>query len=137
MPSLHMATALLLVFFSNRNRCLLGISCAFLAGTVCATLALEHYVVDLIVAVPFTCVAFELAHGRVIRAIKYLGVVLGWLLLIRFAWPALLQHAWTLRFMAMSSVAVGVHAIVLSWRKCDQQGVLASATKVAAVGAQP
>jgi hypothetical protein len=137
MPSLHMATALLLVLFSNRNRWLLGISCGFLAGTICATLALEHYVIDLIVAVPFTCVAFELAHGRVIPAIKYLSAVLGWLLLIRFAWPGLVQHAWTLRFMAMSSIALGAHACVLSWRKCDKQSVLAPATKIAAAGAQP
>ena len=123
MPSLHMATALLLVFFNNRDRWLLGTSCAFLAGTVCATLALEHYVIDLIVAVPLTCVAFELAQGRVMRAAKYLGVLLGWLLLIRFAWPTLLAHPWSLRVMAASTLVLGVHAILVHWRRATVEAL--------------
>jgi hypothetical protein len=123
MPSLHMATALLFVFFNNRNRWLLGTSCAFLAGTVCATLALEHYVIDLIVAVPFTCVAFELAHGRVNRAMKYFGVLLGWLLLIRFAWPTLAVHPWSLRAMAVSTLVLGVHAILVRWRRAATEAL--------------
>jgi PAP2 superfamily len=123
MPSLHMATALLFAFFNNRNRWLLGISCAFLAGTVCATLALEHYVIDLIVAVPLTCVAFELAQGRVMRAAKYLGVLLGWLLLIRFAWPTLLAHPWSLRVMAASTLVLGVHAILVHWRRATVEAL--------------
>lgn len=76
MPSLHMATAVLLVLFTGRNRWLLAFALLFLAGTVAATLAFEHYVIDLVVAVPFACFAAELARGRIIPAIKYLGLVL-------------------------------------------------------------
>jgi PAP2 superfamily len=121
MPSLHMATASLLVFFNNRNRWLLSIALLFLSATVGATLALEHYVIDLIVAVPLTCFGVELAYGRVIPAMKYLAGVLGWLLLIRFASPGLAQHPWTLRLMAASTVAVGVHAIAVRWRTEEEQ----------------
>jgi hypothetical protein len=60
MPSLHVATAVLLVLFARRNRWLLSVSLFFLAATVAATLALEHNVIDLVVAVPFACFAMEL-----------------------------------------------------------------------------
>lgn len=112
MPSLHMATAFMLVLFNNRNRWLLGISSVFLAGTVAATLALEHYVIDLIVAVPFTCYAFELAQGRLKAATKYLAGLLGWLMMIRFGWLGLVRHPSILRSLAAFSVAVGVYAVV-------------------------
>lgn len=56
MPSLHVSWALLL-FWSSRNwpRSIRAGFAAFFALTVCATLGLgEHYVVDLVVAFPFT-----------------------------------------------------------------------------------
>jgi hypothetical protein len=115
MPSLHAATALLLVLFTGRNRFLLSFSIFFLAGTVAATLALEHYVIDLVVAVPFACFAAELASARLISAAKYLGLVLLWLALIRFASPALAHHPWALRLMAVFSVWLGVRAVATQW----------------------
>ncbi len=116
MPSLHVATALLLVLFSGRKRWLLSIAVLFLAGTVAATLALEHYVVDLVVAVPFACFAAEMAHARVIRATKYLGLVFLWLGLIRFASAELLQHPWALRFLAVFTVSLGVRSVAVRWK---------------------
>jgi hypothetical protein len=116
MPSLHVATALLLVLFSGRNRWLLSIALLFLAGTVAATLAFEHYVVDLVVAVPFACFVVELAHGKAIPAVKYLVVVITWLGLIRLASPDLIRYPWALRFLTLFTVLLGIHAVALQWR---------------------
>lgn len=126
MPSLHMATALMLVLFHNRSRWLLGISCAFLAGTIGATLALEHYVIDLIVAVPFACFAFELAQGRVAPALKYLAGLLGWLGLIRFVWPELLRHPWAVRSLVAFTVCMGAYAIAIAWKRTEALHALKS-----------
>jgi hypothetical protein len=115
MPSLHMTTALLLVLFTGRNRWLLTIGLLFLAGTAAATLAFEHYVIDLVVAVPFACFVAESARGRTIPAIKYLGFVLAWLGMIRFASPALIQNPSALRLLALFSVGLGVHAVAVQW----------------------
>jgi PAP2 superfamily len=115
MPSLHVATALLLVLFTGRNRWLLSLSLFFLAGTVAATLAFEHYVVDLVVAVPFACFVVEAAYGRVNPAMKYLGVVLVWLGLIRLASPELIRYPWALRFLTLFTLLLGIRAIALQW----------------------
>jgi len=115
MPSLHVATALLLLLFSGGRRLLLSIAALFLAGTVAATLALEHYVIDLVVAVPFACFAAEMAHRRVIAAAKYLGVVFVWLALIRFASHALVQNPWALRSVALLTLLLGVRAVAVQW----------------------
>ena len=117
MPSLHVATAFLLVLFSGRNRWLLSIGILFLAGTVAATLAFEHYVVDLIVAVPFACFALELAYSRFVQAFKYLGVVFSWLCLIRFASLTLIQHPWALRAAALFSIWLGIRAVSAQWKR--------------------
>lgn len=115
MPSLHVASVLLLVLFTGRNRWLLPAAVLFLAGTVAATLAFEHYVIDLVVAVPFACFVAESARGRIIPAIKYLGLVLAWLGLIRFASPELIQHPLALRLLALFSVGLGVRAVAVQW----------------------
>jgi hypothetical protein len=115
MPSLHVATSLLFVLFNGRKRWLLSIALLFLTGTVAATLAIEHYVVDLVVAVPFACFAVEAAYGRVIAAMKYLGLVFVWLGLIRFESLELLHHPWSLRFLAVFSVSLGVRAVAVRW----------------------
>jgi hypothetical protein len=64
-----------------------------------------------------------LAHGRVNRAMKYFGVLLGWLLLIRFAWPTLAVHPWSLRAMAVSTLVLGVHAILVRWRRAATEAL--------------
>jgi hypothetical protein len=122
MPSLHVATALLLVLFTGRNRGLLSIALLFLAGTVAATLAFEHYVVDLVVAVPFACFVVELAHAKVIPAMKYLLVVLLWLGLIRLASPELIRYPWTLRFLTLFTLVLGIRAVALQWRTANTDG---------------
>ena len=120
MPSLHVATALLLVAFSAHNRWLLSVSLVFLAITVAATLALEHYVVDLVVAMPFAWFAVELSHRRMKNAAKYLTLVLMWLGLIRFTSSTLVGHPWLLRALALFTIGVAVRAFALQWRDAKE-----------------
>jgi hypothetical protein len=65
MPSLHTAWALAAWFQARRlSRALSIFTALWFAGTELATLGLgEHWLIDLIVAVPFTCLVFALADG--------------------------------------------------------------------------
>ena len=105
-PSLHVATALLFIFFAGKSRVLRFLAWAYLVGTVLATLAFEHYVIDLVVAVPFACFATRLANGEIRAAGANLGVVLAWLLAIRFETPALLLYPVLLRVFALGTVTL-------------------------------
>lgn len=108
MPSLHVTTALLFVFFAGRNRMLRCVACIYLAGTMAATLVFEHYVIDLIVAVPFACFATCVANGKLRKAVRNLAVVFAWLLAIRFATPMLMAHPIELRILALVTVGLPV-----------------------------
>ena len=84
-PSGHLAWALLLWW--NSRPCQLGVRIGagfFLLGTAVATLTTgEHYLVDLVVAVPFA-VAVDAAVGRRwILAAAYAAMVLSWSLALR------------------------------------------------------
>jgi hypothetical protein len=105
-PSLHVATALLFIFFAGKSRVLRFLAWAYLVGTVLATLAFEHYVIDLVVAVPFACFATRLAGGEIRSACTNLVVVLAWLLAIRFETPALLLYPVLLRVFALGTVTL-------------------------------
>ena len=128
--SLHVATALLFVFFAGRNRVIGGIAWLYLAATVVATLAFEHYVIDLVVAVPFACCATLVARSRVRQALSCLAVVLLWLVRrFSFHTPNLAAHPALLRILALASVAssaLGMTAgrAVISWREwpCVHEG---------------
>jgi hypothetical protein len=104
MPSLHVSTALLFVLFAGRNPITRWLAWTYLAGTVAATLALEHYLIDLIVALPFTCFVITLAERRFRAALGYLILVLAWLLTIRFLTPMLILHPFVLRAVAAATV---------------------------------
>jgi hypothetical protein len=104
-PSLHLSTALLFVLFAGRSRVLRGIAWVYLAGTVAATLAFEHYTTDLIVAVPFACFVTRAAEGKSRRAAYHLAIVLAWMLSIRYATPVLVASPAVLRIVACSTVA--------------------------------
>jgi len=107
-PSLHVATALLLVFFAGKSRLLRGIAWFYLGGTALATLAFEHYAIDLVVAVPFACFAALLAERQIRPALANLGLVLAWLLAIRFATPALAAYPLVLRILALATIGFAV-----------------------------
>jgi len=103
-PSLHVATALLFVFFAGKSPLLRFVAAVYLGGTVAATLAFEHYVIDLVVAVPFACFVTRLAEGEVWSAFGNLALVLGWLLTIRFATPELVAYPALLRVLAVTTI---------------------------------
>jgi hypothetical protein len=128
MPSLHVATALLFVFFAGRTLTLRAAAWAFLAGTVLSTLAFEHYVIDLVVAAPFACFVTWTAEGRFGRAAAGFALVLAWLLTIRFFSPALIGHPIPLRILAAATV--GMSGLYL-W---DQRGTPAGGVPETQVG---
>jgi hypothetical protein len=138
MPSLHVATALLFVFFAGGNRVLGGIAWLYLAATAAATLAFEHYAIDLVVAVPFACCAALGSRGKVRRALFCLAVVLLWLMAIRFHTPALTAHPVFLRIAALATLLLPVFGFgmrggqaVISPRErtCVREGSLSNATQ--------
>jgi hypothetical protein len=104
-PSLHVSTALVLAFFAGRNQVLRWIAWTYVAGTVLATLAFEHYVVDLIVAAPFACFVTRAAKGNIRKATGHLGIVFAWILAIRYATPTLVEFPAVLRILALCTVA--------------------------------
>jgi len=104
-PSLHVSTALLFVLFAGKNRVLRVVAWIYLAGTVAATLAFEHYLIDLIVAVPFAYFVTRIAEGKTAQALGNFAVVLAWLLTIRFRTPALVMYPAVLRVLAFATIA--------------------------------
>ena len=103
-PSLHFATAILFVYFAGRSRLLQCFAWAYLLGTAAATLAFEHYLIDLIIAVPYACFAIRLAEGRFKPAFRNLALVLVWLVSIRFATPLLVKSPPLLPLLVLATV---------------------------------
>jgi hypothetical protein len=107
-PSLHMATAILLVYFSAGSRAMRAFAWTYLAGTVLATLAFEHYLIDLVVAVPYALFVIAIVEGRWRGAARKLGVVAGWLITIRFATPLLVQIPLAVPMLCLATVALAL-----------------------------
>jgi hypothetical protein len=114
-PSLHFATAILFVQFAGKNRILQCVAWVYLVGTAAATLAFEHYVIDLVVAIPYAYFAISAAEGRFAVSLRYLGVTLAWLVSIRFATPVMAAHPYLLRGLALATLAVGAQAFASAW----------------------
>lgn len=84
-PSLHTSTAILAYWFCRRWRYARTAAMLNLLLTVTATLATgEHYLVDLIVAVPFTAFVFGASRQAWRPAAVWLSVVLAWFAGLRF-----------------------------------------------------
>ncbi|MGL5002816.1 MAG: phosphatase PAP2 family protein, partial [Casimicrobium sp.] len=123
MPSMHLASALLMTAVTMRLRLTLPalLSFVFLVGTAWATLALgEHYLIDLIVAVPFTAALLSFCDLQKTRntsgtfdywAIAYVATVLLWMTLISVAFKWLYQAPWALWLLSALSCVVGMTAI--------------------------
>jgi hypothetical protein len=63
-PSIHFSTAILIWWFCRRWRWASVLSFCFLVGTLLATLASgQHYLLDLVVAVPYTALVLLVATG--------------------------------------------------------------------------
>jgi hypothetical protein len=104
-PSLHIATAILLVYFAGSNRYLRLFAWFYLAGTAAATLAFEHYLIDLVVGVPYAYFAIRLAEGDLEAAVRNLVLVLGWLVSIRFATPLLIEYPLVLQLLVFVTIS--------------------------------
>ena len=124
MPSLHFSAALLVFWNTSHMRKAGRIAAGlFLAGTAFAVLALgEHYLIDIIVAVPFALV-FQAALGhpgagnaraRYFAALSA-ALMFAWLLMLRFrihslvAWPAL---TWTAIVVTLGFSVWARHALL-------------------------
>lgn len=94
MPSLHAAWGLALAFSGWELGIGWGILFSFISlSIIAATLGLgEHYVVDLIVAFPFTVALWTICHRRIPPVVKWVGsglctvIVAAWLLAITTSW---------------------------------------------------
>jgi hypothetical protein len=114
MPSMHMTWALL-VWWSAWELTPLArlIATVFATLTFLSTLGFgEHYLVDLIVSVPFALLieavcAFKKERNASIGAAVGLGLTLGWLLMLRTAAVAHLP-SWACWTMVVATVAIAV-----------------------------
>lgn len=135
-PSLHVSTALLLVFFSGRNRIVRSLAWIYLIGTVAATLAFEHYMIDLVVAVPFACSVTQAVEIRMRRAAGNLILVLGWMLAIRYAFPWLVACPMALRVAALATVVIPAAGMVERRRPIGGRFSLPKVSRAAAIESQ-
>jgi hypothetical protein len=89
LPSLHSAWALLIWWSVRYSKNSIRICASvFLALTLLATLGLgEHYLIDLVVAVPFAVAAMSACAGQLRRAIAACVLTLAWLTYLRFGQP--------------------------------------------------
>lgn len=142
MPSGHFAWALLIWWFT-RKHC--GVFTQALAGvfvmlTFLATLgAGEHYVVDLIVAVPFAACVWMLVHQQWKSAAVSMLTALVWIVMLREAWalsvPPILVWILTGVTVSFFSLHAGAHRIKLNSRCADQLRRLWIKTQIAAISA--
>jgi PAP2 superfamily len=113
-PSLHVATALVLVLFSP-GRFSRAVSLLFLAGTVLATLATgEHYVIDLVPGLIFGCFAASVGQRKFRSGAAYFGVVLSWSLAMRFKYAFLVLHPNLVRTFVALSAGLALYAVIKS-----------------------
>jgi hypothetical protein len=91
MPSLHLTWALLVAWHAVRSGRLAGaLGIVFLSLTTLAALALgEHYVIDLVMAVPFAvAIAAAVAGYRRLATACFLVVAVGLIGIASVGWPA-------------------------------------------------
>ena len=110
-PSLHMTWPLLLFFSCRRRIQKIGASVLVLL-TILATLGIgQHYLVDLVVAVPFA-LAIHAAFERdwSIAGIG-IGLTMVWLLTLRCGFAGMLEYGWlwwmVAAFMVSGCIAIG------------------------------
>lgn len=110
-PSLHLATAFVLVFFA-RGSIWRPFALLFLAGTCMATISTgEHYIIDLFAGLAFGCFAAYLGDHKFQFAAASLGVSLLCSFTVRFGHDFLIAHPFVLRSAAgliFTFAAIGV-----------------------------
>lgn len=113
LPSLHATWALLLYLRASTISLPARIAAAvFLVITLVATLGLgEHYLIDLVVAVPFTLAIHAAVRKRWWIAVPAMAGVVGWLVLLRLNPPFPAPLAWSL---VAATLAAG-------WRRAEDR----------------
>ncbi|MGA7339120.1 MAG: phosphatase PAP2 family protein [Terracidiphilus sp.] len=114
-PSLHVATALVFVFFAP-GRLWRAVSLAFLAATCLATLSTgEHYVIDLIPGLAFGSFAACVGLARYRRALVFLAVVCAWSFAVRLESPFLIGHPLATRACAAFTIFFAGFEVFKEW----------------------
>lgn len=114
-PSLHVATAVVFVFFSRGILWRAG-SLAMLAGTALATISTgEHYAIDLVAGLVFGCFAAAVGHKKIGPAVFNLAMAVGWSLAVRFQFDFLLDQPALLKLGAIFTVISVIGSIATEW----------------------
>lgn len=141
MPSMHLSGAIwvLMMVAAFRRKFLFALAAVFLIGTAWATLALgEHYVIDLIVAMPFaTSLGLWLMNPPRWRrapawaqALQWAagGTFILWMALLRLAPVWLQAHPGFVQMLSIWSVVAGLVLLALHlrvvWREADTNEAL-------------
>jgi hypothetical protein len=120
-PSLHVATALVLVLFAP-GKISRAVALAFLAATGMATLSTgEHYLIDLVPGLAFGAFAASVGLARPRQAAGFLAVCCSWTLAVRFEPQFLLAHALVLQGAAALTVLAVTLAVYKEWRAPQQE----------------
>jgi membrane-associated phospholipid phosphatase len=129
-PSLHLATALLFLFFAE-GRVWRAWTFCFLVLTALATLSTgEHYMIDLVGGVVFGCFAAAVAYRRFRVAGWNLAIVIAWILGIRYATPVLLANAWLLKSAVVASIVGPLYSAYRSLRGGPKESKLTDSIAV-------
>jgi hypothetical protein len=109
-PSLHSAWALLIWWSTRYSKAWMRIAATvFLALTLLATLGLgEHYLIDLVVALPFAVGAMAACSGQHRRAVVAGALVLAWLVYLRFGLPVFILSPLGAWMAVLATVIVSV-----------------------------
>jgi len=87
-PSVHTSTALLLLWFCGQRRYAYPLAALNLVGTLLATLASgEHYLIDLVVAVPFAAAVYQASGDQWKKAAIRLAATGAWMAALRWGSP--------------------------------------------------
>src|SRR5208282_5733180 len=109
-PSLHVATAFLLLLFAP-GKLWKAVAFAFFGLTCLATLSTgEHYVIDLIPGLAFGAFAAAVGSKDIKQASLFLSAVLAWSLVMRFASFILIAHPFITRSFAALTIALAIFA---------------------------
>jgi hypothetical protein len=115
-PSLHMATALVFVFFAPR-KWWRAVALFFLSATALATLSTgEHYLIDLIPGLAFGAFAASVGLGRYRQAAGFFAVACSWTLAVRFEPQFLIAHPPVLEASAALTVLAAALAVFKEWQ---------------------
>jgi hypothetical protein len=115
-PSLHIGSALILVFLAP-NKLWRSVALTFFAATAYVTLATgEHYVIDLIAGLAFGCFATAVGFRRVRKALVLFGCSLCWSFSVRFGYTFLLAHARLVQLLSLATILLTITLVAQEWR---------------------